>query len=109
MTTLPEHAHRSPAGGLPHPVDRGGTWATGGGHALTLAEALAERDRLRRENDALAAALDGFTHDFVADPVLPAQECGWSEHGDGWDCTLHAGHPVHRTPAAVRAELEARP
>lgn len=24
MSGLPEHAHRSPAGGLPHPVDRAG-------------------------------------------------------------------------------------
>lgn len=24
MSALPEHAHRSPAGGLPHPVDRAG-------------------------------------------------------------------------------------
>lgn len=77
-------------------------------NALTtaLAEVTVERDRLRRENAALTDALDEFTHDFVTDTALPPNQCGWSEHGDGWDCTLSLRHPVHRTAAVVTAESE---
>lgn len=108
MSTLPEHAHRSPAGGLPHPVDRGGTWATGGGHAITLPEALAERDRLRRESTAMAEALTVLAHDFDPGPV--AGRCHYTlTDPEEVLCWESPDAPVHRTPARVRAELEGRP
>lgn len=61
---------------------------------------------LESENAALTDALDEFTHGFVTDAALPPNQCGWSEHGDGWDCTLSPRHPVHRTAAVVTAESE---
>ncbi len=57
MTGLPTHAHRSPAGGLPHPVDRAG-WQPDPDITAALAAARSvgpvSRDILRRLRDGLA-------------------------------------------------------
>jgi hypothetical protein len=61
---------------------------------------------LEAECAALADALGARTHEFA--PGTPG-EPRWCAAEDG-DCLLAGGltadHPVHRTPAVVRAELE---
>lgn len=188
MSTLPEDAHRGPAGGLPHQTDRAGwgsqdpavwtdedqtnadavrqlnatpgkvlditegeadelaAWASRQGWAVDSRWADPEgRQRLHAEDedarsgrfenpptlmqefdqrgveierlramavraesqcaaliDALTEALAKRSHEFVSDPNDP----NLCQYGD---CTCGPAHPVHRTPAVVRAELEGRP
>jgi hypothetical protein len=154
VSTLPEHAHRSPTGGLPHPADRAGYDGQDhtepevrgcfigdgclGQHLLaqhiaideivneplcaaqieSIVEAvtapLAEYrgvPALAAENDAMSLALAELAHEFV--PPGPGWQGRASCFGRGSPgngrCAQLAGHPVHRTPAVVRAEMEARP
>jgi hypothetical protein len=69
-------------------------------------ELLAERNQARREAAALADALMALTHDFEPIEDSDSKRCGYIGSPHGW-CAQFAADPVHRTPARVRAELEA--
>lgn len=71
-------------------------------------------DLLERGIIALESEVVALT-DALGDPALtheydPApwsgRICGFVYDDDGADCCMNADHPVHRTPARVRAELE---
>lgn len=73
-----------------------------------------EIERLRSMVVALESEVAALT-DALGDPALtheyePApwsgRICGFVYDDDGADCCMNADHPIHRTPARVRAELE---
>jgi hypothetical protein len=72
-----------------------------GGELVGLQQRLAAKEA---ECAALADALGNpaVTHDYVLYPRFP-HRC------DVAGCALSPDAPVHRTPAVVRAEMEARP
>jgi hypothetical protein len=69
---------------------------------------VAERDHLAAECAALADALGAATHEFRPRSFVAERSCCRTPSGE-WVpdemCKQPPEHPVHRTPAVVRAEL----